>query len=419
MNNEEQFFNNLIKCIEMTLSGKLSVIREAEKTLESQHQTPRFGVLLLKLLTQNNIADNIKLGASIYFKNYIKKYWGRDEEIISISDQEFIKKTIVRVMLQCDKHTQRQLSETITIIASHDFYNKWDTLLPELISKLKTEQNFENIYGVLKIIESITCRYQHREKDFDMVNEIKYILELFKDIWLQMLTQWSGIIVKLFNNNLSQPPNIPSNLQSNPSQIKYEILCIEQLILIFFDLNSVDLIEFFENKMNIWAQIFQALLGITDKFNILTSANNNNNNQQIDNTLPTSIDKLRTIIVKSLKLFNSQYEDEYKKYVPIFVSEVCKLLTTINDHERYDNLAAESIGYLSSVAFQQWNKHLFNKQTVLQDIVNKILIRNITLRESDIIMYEMDPCEWIRRDMEGSDLYTRRRGAIDLIRGLS
>eukprot|EP01083_Nonionella_stella_P215172 774660_1 len=171
--------------------------------------------------------------------------------------------------------------------------------------------------------------------------------------------------------------------------------------------------------MNIWAQIFQALLGITDKFNILTSANNNNNNQQIDNTLPTSIDKLRTIIVKSLKLFNSQYEDEYKKYVPIFVSEVCKLLTTINDHERYDNLAAESIGYLSSVAFQQWNKHLFNKQTVLQDIVNKILIRNITLRESDIIMYEMDPCEWIRRDMEGSDLYTRRRGAIDLIRGLS
>eukprot|EP01083_Nonionella_stella_P244202 850204_1 len=92
MNNEEQFFNNLIKCIEMTLSGKLSVIREAEKTLESQHQTPRFGVLLLKLLTQNNIADNIKLGASIYFKNYIKKYWGRDEEIISISDQEFIKK---------------------------------------------------------------------------------------------------------------------------------------------------------------------------------------------------------------------------------------------------------------------------------------------------------------------------------------
>ena len=127
---EDQIFQNLIKCIEMTQSGQLQLIKQGTQKLESQHQSPRFGPLLLKLLTQSNASNNIKLGASIYFKNYVKKYWGRDEEIISADDQAVIKRAIVRVMLQCDKNTQRLLSEAITIIASHDFYTKWDTLLP-------------------------------------------------------------------------------------------------------------------------------------------------------------------------------------------------------------------------------------------------------------------------------------------------
>ena len=49
--------------------------------------------------------------------------------------------------------------------------------------------------------------------------------------------------------------------------------------------------------------------------------------------------------MRALKLFNSKYEEEYSKYVPNFVQHICGLLTTINDDERYDHLAAESIGY--------------------------------------------------------------------------
>ncbi len=55
-----------------------------------------------------------------------------------------------------------------------------------------------------------------------------------------------------------------------------------------------------------------------------------------DKTLPTCIDELGTVIVKSSRLSNS-------KYVPIFVNEVYKLLTNINDSERYDLIAAESV----------------------------------------------------------------------------
>ena len=121
---------NLIKCIEMTQSPNREDIKKGEKQLEGQHQNARFGPLLLRLLSQSKCGENIKLGASIYFKNYVKRYWGRDEEIISIEDQNLIKKIIVRVMLDADKNTQRLVSDAISIIASHDFYSKWDTLLP-------------------------------------------------------------------------------------------------------------------------------------------------------------------------------------------------------------------------------------------------------------------------------------------------
>ena len=127
---EQVILENVIQCIRMTQSGNIESIKKAESQLESQHQRARFGPLLLRLITSKDIDLNVKLGAAIYFKNYVKQYWGRDEDIISIDDQNFIKTAIVRVMLLSDKNSQRLISEAITIIASHDFYTKWDTLLP-------------------------------------------------------------------------------------------------------------------------------------------------------------------------------------------------------------------------------------------------------------------------------------------------
>lgn len=279
------------------------------------------------------------------------------------------------------------------------------------MEKLKSEKDFENICGVLRIIESITGRYPDTEKTVEMVQEIKYILELFQDLWLSLLSTWSQSVVECFRSDskaTGPPKALVSGGQEGIRQMRYQILSMEQLVLIFIDLASVDLIAFFENKMAIWAKIYESLLNTSDNLNVFTTSAD----------VPGPIDRLRTAIVRALKLFNSKYEEEYSKFVPQFVDRIGGLLTTINDDERYDQLAAESIGYLSSVASQQWNANLFSQQKTLNDIVQRILMRNIRLRETDLNMYEMNGEDWIVRDMEGSDLYTRRRGAVDLVRGL-
>ena len=48
----------------------------------------------------------------------------------------------------------------------------------------------------------------------------------------------------------------------------------------------------------------------------------------------------------------------------------------------------------------------------------QVIVPNMMLGESDQEMFEDDPEEWIRRDMEGSDVDTRRRAACDLVRAL-
>lgn len=60
----------------------------------------------------------------------------------------------------------------------------------------------------------------------------------------------------------------------------------------------------------------------------------------------------------------------------------------------------------------------FNDEEILGQVVEKVILPNVSLRESDIEQFEDEPIEYIRRDLEGSDADTRRRAATDFLRKL-
>lgn len=62
---------------------------------------------------------------------------------------------------------------------------------------------------------------------------------------------------------------------------------------------------------------------------------------------------------------------------------------------------------------------MFEAPGALKSICEKIILPNLQLRQSDEELFEDDPIEYIRRDLEGSDSDTRRRAATDLVRSLS
>ena len=62
--------------------------------------------------------------------------------------------------------------------------------------------------------------------------------------------------------------------------------------------------------------------------------------------------------------------------------------------------------------------HLFSEEVMLRELVEHIIIPNMNYSEDDLELIEFNPLEFIRREMEGSDLETKRRTASDLLRNL-
>jgi len=48
-----------------------------------------------------------------------------------------------------------------------------------------------------------------------------------------------------------------------------------------------------------------------------------------------------------------------------------------------------------------------------------VIVPNVELREEDVELFEDNPEEWVRRDLEGSDVDTRSLFALETINNLN
>ena len=59
--------------------------------------------------------------------------------------------------------------------------------------------------------------------------------------------------------------------------------------------------------------------------------------------------------------------------------------------------------------------HLFDNESALREVIGKIVVPNLQIRETDEERFEDDPADFIMTDMEGSDSNSRRKCAQDLL----
>lgn len=118
-------------------------------------------------------------------------------------------------------------------------------------------------------------------------------------------------------------------------------------------------------------------------------------------------------------MYAIKYGEEFESHLPDFVSAIWQLLTSTGLDVKYDLLVSTALGFLGSVAEQTGNNKLFSEGEALKTICEQVIMPNVGFRQQDQELFEDNPEEWIRRDLEGSDQATRRRAACDLIRSLS
>jgi len=178
-------------------------------------------------------------------------------------------------------------------------------------------------------------------------------------------------------------------------------------IKLFYDLSCQDLPPVFEDHLQAVAALLHKYLVYDNPF-LHTD----------DDSESGVLEYVKAGIFEALILYVQKYEDAFGPLLPQFIGSSWNLLTTVGTETKYDILVSKALQFLTSVANLRQHAEAFNNQETLGQVVEKVILPNLSLRESDIEVFEDEPIEFIRRDLEGSDSDTRRRAATDFLRQL-
>jgi len=389
-----QNIHQLAAYLQQTLSPQNEVRKPAEEFLQSVEGNQNYPVLLLHLLQADGIEPNIKIAGSITFKNYIKRNWAVPEEgadKIHASDRDAVKTLIIDLMLKSPGPVQKQLSQAIAIVGQQDFPAKWQNLVPDMVQRFATG-DFHIINGVLQTAHSIFEKYSVEFKSQKLWEEIKFVLDNFAKPLTELFIQTIDLAAQHANNK---------------DALKVIFGSLSIIAKIFYCLNYQDLPEYFEDNMSTWMPRFHDLLTLSNPLLVT------------DDDEPGVMEELRSQICDNIGLYAHKYEEEFQPFMSQFVTAVWNLLLATGAESKYDLLVSNAIQFLASVADRPHYKNLFEDPTVLSSICEKVIVPNMEMRECDVEMFEDNAEEFIRRDLEGSDVDTRRRAACDLVKGLS
>lgn len=397
MDINDQTLQQLARYLQQTLSPDQNIRRPAEKLLESTEVRRNYAVLLLHLIDKQEIDMTIRIAGAIAFKNYIKRNWAAHEDTggpdkIHESDRTAIKSLIITIMLKSPTCLQKQFSDAVSIIGKYDFPKKWPQLIDEMVEKFATG-DFNIINGVLQTAHSLFKRYRYEFKSQNLWEEIKLVLER---------------MAKPLTDLLLATMNLTKVHECNEQALKVIYGSLVLVCKVFYSLNSQDLPEFFEDNMPTWMNAFHELL-IRDVQCLHTG----------DDEEAGVLEHLRSQVCENLGLYAQKYDEEFETYMSQFVTDVWELLVKTGIETKYDSLVSNALQFLSIVADRQHYRKLFEDPKVLANICEKIVIPNMDFRSSDELLFEDNPEEYIRRDIEGSDIETRRRAACDLVKTLS
>lgn len=367
---------------------------------------PNYGLAVLRLVAEPSVDEQIRQAAAVNFKNHLRGRWapsasheeanaGPVPSPIADAEKEQIKALIVSLMLSATPRIQSQLSEALAIIGKHDFPKSWPGLLPELISSLhKASQasDYASINGILGTANSIFKKFRFQYKTNDLLLELKYCLDNFAAPLLEIFLKTAALVDSTANSAAALRPLIES-----------QRLCCR----IFYSLNFQELPEFFEDHMKEWMTEFRKYL--TTSYPALESSGPDG---------LAVVDELRAAVCENINLYMEKNEEEFQGYLNDFASAVWSLLGNVSQASSRDQLAITAIKFLTTVSTSVHHA-LFEGEGVIPQICQTIVIPNVRLRDEDEELFEMNYVEFIRRDMEGSDLDTRRRIACELLKGIA
>ncbi len=179
------------------------------------------------------------------------------------------------------------------------------------------------------------------------------------------------------------------------------------IVKLLYDLSAQDLPPVFEDSLAPVTSLLHKYLTFEDK---LLEAD--------ESSEAGPLEHVKAGIFEVLVLWIQKYEDAFGEHVGKFIGSSWNLLTTVGPDTKYDILVSRALQFLTAVTSSAEYAKAFSEESTLSQVVERVILPNLTLRDSDMELFEDEPIEFIRRDLEGSDSDTRRRAATDFLRQL-
>mmetsp|Transcript_11685 Transcript_11685/g.49963 ORF Transcript_11685/g.49963 Transcript_11685/m.49963 type:complete len:1008 (+) Transcript_11685:289-3312(+) len=404
MGDEASQLAQLAQCLSASLSPDAATRQNAEQFLASGAQQAGFSILLLKLVSSDGADAPARVAGAVAFKNLVKKHWTQVEPdvvgapapyCVGDAEKDQVRNLLVGLMLDAPKLAKAQLSEALSIVSAADFPEKWPGLLPELNTRLGvpgSTRDWSIVAGVLTTANTIFKKYRQAYKSEALYKELKYALDGFAKPLLALTLEAVDALTTATSAN--DTPACVSLLK-----------CIRLVCRIFFSLNSQELPEVFEDDMDKWMGAFHGLLAYE--------------NVALDGLHEGSpSDAVKAAICDNVNLYIEKNEEEFQRFLNTFVQDVWVLLTKTSLESAKDHLVTSGIKFLTAVA-NSVHHSLFAGGDTLRQVCESIVIPNLTFTNDDEELFETNHVEYVRRDIEGSDSDTRRRGACELVRALT
>ncbi|KAJ9118399.1 hypothetical protein QFC24_006228 [Naganishia onofrii] len=363
-----------------SLSPRPEIRHPAEKNLNATELQPGFLLLVLALVKDDRAALEIRQAAGVYFKNVVRKRWSE----VGSPDLGIFPASAEMLLFG------RQETE----ITQFDRTAVKSQLVPIMVS-LSTPGG-----PAAKLQSQIG----------EAVAEIASVD--FPEQWPNLLDRVDQL---LFNSTTPLPAG--TSLQ----ELAQTLLLLLEL---FHDFTCQDLPQFFEDNLNMFmGDVNKAGAGSAtgEEFGLIGRYLRWERPELLgdeDDDVPGPIQKVRATICEIAQLFALKYSDDFPQ-LGLFVSGVWQMLGTVGMGTRDDQLVSKSLGFLSVVVKMGSHRSLFEAQSTLENFVDRIILPNMVMRTHEEEMFEDDPLEYIRQDLEPStENDTRRQAATEFTRAL-
>lgn len=382
----------LAQLLGATVSPDMQAMKQATDQLRQGELRPGFCIMLLEILRDASVNAGTRQAGAIYFKNFVKRQWTVENGGIPQADRDAIKQHLLSLMLQAPKPIQVQLAAGLEEISITDYPEHWQSLLSEMVQHLKTSQDINVLKGTMETAHTVFLKFRSQGRSNDLLREIKFTVLGCQETHLMVFKAASE---RVLSGSLA------------PDALVQHFELLTATVGVFLSLNTVDLPEFFEDHKEEYFKCFLSLL----KFHHDAVVGSGNKQGLLE--------QVKGEVCECFALYTEKYQEEFSPFLMPCVQEVYTLLMALSQEEKNDQLVGRGIKFLSSAASTHWPQSPFADPTVLSGICEKVVFPNILLRDTDVELFEDNALEYVRRDMEAADQDTRRRSAMDLVKGMS